>query len=346
MVNVFRISIVSISKFFVFFSTAGVDPMLQPEGLSKTVIDDNRNMAIPTHQRTLTHEVSCSGIGLHSGKDVRLKLKPAPINHGIKFIRKDLPDNPTIPARFNCVVDTSLATVIGMDGAIVSTIEHLMACLAGLSIDNVIVELDSYEVPVMDGSAGPFTRMILEAGIRQQEAERHFFVLKEPIELEQDGKFVGAYPDTSFRITCNIKFEHQLIGNQSCSMEVVDHLFEHEISNARTFGFLHEVENMKRYGLARGGSLDNAVVIDKSDILNEEGLRFRDEFVRHKLLDCIGDFSLLGMPILGHIVTIKSGHAFNHAFLEKFFNKKACWQTRTLPVSSDPAPKTVKSLAI
>lgn len=320
--------------------------MLQPEGFSKTVIDDNTNMAIPTHQRTLTQEVSCSGIGLHSGKDVRLKLKPAPINHGIKFVRKDLPDNPTIPARFNCVVDTSLATVIGMDGAIVSTIEHLMACFAGLSIDNVIVELDSYEVPVMDGSAGPFTRMILEAGIREQEAERHFFVLKKPIELEQDGKFVGAYPDTSFKITCNIKFEHQLIRNQSFSIEVVDHLFEREISNARTFGFLHEVENMKRYGLARGGSLDNAVVIDKSDILNEEGLRFRDEFVRHKLLDCIGDFSLLGMPILGHIVTIKSGHAFNHAFLEKFFNKKACWQTRTLPTSSEPAPKTVKSLAI
>jgi UDP-3-O-[3-hydroxymyristoyl] N-acetylglucosamine deacetylase len=320
--------------------------MLQPEGLSKTVIDDNTNMAIPTHQRTLAQEVSCSGIGLHSGKDVRLKLKPAPINHGIKFVRKDLPDNPTIPARFNCVVDTSLATVIGMDGAIVSTIEHLMACLAGLSIDNVIVELDSYEVPVMDGSAGPFTRMILEAGIRQQEAKRHFFVLKKPIELEQDGKFVGAYPDTSFKITCNIKFEHQLIGNQSCSIEVVDYLFEREISNARTFGFLHEVENMKRYGLARGGSLDNAVVIDKSDILNEEGLRFRDEFVRHKLLDCIGDFSLLGMPILGHIVTIKSGHAFNHAFLEKFFNKKTCWQTQTLPFPPNPAHKTVKSLAI
>jgi UDP-3-O-[3-hydroxymyristoyl] N-acetylglucosamine deacetylase len=303
-------------------------------------------MAIPTHQRTLKQEVSCSGIGLHSGKDVRLKLKPAPINHGIKFVRKDLPDNPTIPARFNCVVDTSLATVIGMDGAIVSTIEHLMACLAGLSIDNVIVELDSYEVPVMDGSAGPFTRMILEAGIQEQQAERHFFVLKKPIELEQDGKFVGAYPDTSFKITCNIKFEHRLIRNQSCSIEVVDHLFEREISRARTFGFLHEVENLKRYGLALGGSLENAVVIDKSDILNEEGLRFRDEFVRHKLLDCIGDFSLLGMPILGHIVTIKSGHAFNHAFLEKFFNKKACWQTQTLPASPNPAPKTVKSLAI
>ena len=303
-------------------------------------------MAIPTHQRTLKQEVSCSGIGLHSGKDVRLKLKPAPINHGIKFVRKDLPDNPTIPARFNCVVDTSLATVIGLDGAIVSTIEHLMACLAGLSVDNVVVELDSYEVPVMDGSAGPFTRMILEAGIREQKAERHFFVVQKPIELEQDGKFVGIYPDTTFKITCNIEFEHHLIRKQSCSIEVVDHIFEREISSARTFGFLHEVENMKRYGLARGGSLDNAVVIDKSNILNKGGLRFRDEFVRHKLLDCIGDFSLLGMPILGHIVTNKSGHAFNHAFLEKFFNKKTCWQTLTMPFPPDPAHKTVKSLAI
>ena len=314
--------------------------------LSKTVIDDIINMAIPTHQRTLDQKVSFSGIGLHSGKEVHLTLKPAPISHGIKFIRKDLPDNPTIPARFNCVVDTSLATVIGLDGAIVSTIEHLMACLAGLSIDNVIVELDSYEVPVMDGSAGPFTRMILEAGIREQKAERHFFVLKKPIELEQDGKFVGVYPDTTFKITCNIEFEHHLIRKQSCSIEVEEHIFEREISSARTFGFLHEVEYMKRCGLARGGSLDNALVIDKSDILNEGGLRYRDEFVRHKLLDCIGDFSLLGMPILGHIVTRKSGHAFNHAFLKKFFNNKTCWQTKTLPFSSDPAHKTVKSLAI
>jgi UDP-3-O-[3-hydroxymyristoyl] N-acetylglucosamine deacetylase len=303
-------------------------------------------MTIPTHQRTLEQSVSCSGIGLHSGKKVNLVLKPAPINHGIKFVRKDLPDNPTIPARFNCVVDTSLATVIGLDGAIVSTIEHLMACLAGLSIDNAIVEIDSYEVPVMDGSAGPFTRMILDAGILEQKAARHFFVLKKPIELEQDGKFVGVYPDTTFKITCNIKFEHHLIRRQSYSIEVVDHIFEREISSARTFGFLQEVEYMKRYGLARGGSLDNAVVIDKSSILNEEGLRYQDEFVRHKLLDCIGDFSLLGMPIIGHIVTKKTGHAFNHAFLKKFFSKKTCWETQTLPFHPDPARKTLKSLAI
>ena len=303
-------------------------------------------MTTPIHQRTLNKAASCSGIGLHSGKTVQLTLKPASINHGIKFVRKDLPDNPSIPARFNCVVDTSLATVIGSNGVIVSTIEHLMACLAGLSIDNAIVELDSYEVPVMDGSAGPFTRMILEAGIRELEAPRHFFMLKEPIELEQDGKFVGAYPDDTFKITCHIEFENPLIRSQSCTIEVVDHVFEREISSARTFGFLHEVEYMKRYGLARGGSLDNAVVIDDNNVLNDEGLRYQDEFVRHKLLDCIGDFSLLGMPILGHIVTRKSGHAFNHAFLERFFSDKASWHTQTFQEPAAVPSKTAKSLAI
>ena len=303
-------------------------------------------MTIPIYQRTLARAVSCSGIGLHSGKSVHLTLKPAPINHGIKFVRKDLPDNPCIPARFNCVVDTSLATVIGSDGVIVSTIEHLMACLGGLSIDNVIVELDSYEVPVMDGSAGPFTRMILDAGIRELKAPRHFFRIKDPIELEQDGKFVGVYPADTFKITCHIEFEHPLIRSQSFTIEVVDHVFEREISSARTFGFLHEVEYMKRYGLARGGSLDNAVVIDENNILNDEGLRYEDEFVRHKLLDSIGDFSLLGMPILGHIVTRKSGHAFNHAFLERFFTEKASWHTQTLPKPAAVASKTAKSLAI
>jgi UDP-3-O-[3-hydroxymyristoyl] N-acetylglucosamine deacetylase len=303
-------------------------------------------MAIPTYQRTLSKNVRFAGIGLHSGKKVDLTLKPAPINYGIKFVRTDLPDNPTIPARFNCVVDTSLATVIGSDGVIVSTIEHLMACLAGLSIDNVVVELNSYEVPVMDGSAGPFTRMIMEAGIQEQAAPRHFFVLKEPIELAQDGKFVGAYPAATFKITCHIDFEHPLIRQQSCSIEVEDRIFEREISSARTFGFLHEVEYMKRYGLARGGSLDNAVVIAENKILNDDGLRYQDEFVRHKLLDCIGDFALLGMPILAHIVTRKSGHAFNHAFLENFFNTKASWQTLTLDRPADLPCGAAKSLAI
>ena len=221
-----------------------------------------------------------------------------------------------------------------------------MATFAGFSVDNVIVELDAYEVPVMDGSAGPFARLITEAGITEQDALRHFFVLKEPIELRMGDKFVGVYPDSTFKITCNIEFDHPLINKQMCSIEVLDRLFEREISYARTFGFLHEVENMKSYGLVRGGSLDNAVVIDKNKILNQDGLRYEDEFVRHKLLDCIGDFSLLGMPILGHIITHKSGHAFNHAFLKRFFTQKESWDTQTLVTSIQPAYNPVKSLAI
>jgi UDP-3-O-[3-hydroxymyristoyl] N-acetylglucosamine deacetylase len=286
-------------------------------------------------QRTLEQPGSCSGIGLHSGKAVNLTIKPAPINYGIKFIRTDLQDNPSINAHFNKVVDTSLATVIGSNGCIVSTIEHLMASFAGLSIDNAMVELDAYEVPVMDGSAGPFIDLIKTAGIKEQPAARHFFVIKEPIVLEEDSKKVAVYPADTFKITCSIEFDHPLIGRQSYEMEISDDVFEAEICRARTFGFLHEVEYMKRYGLARGGSLENAVVIDKHRILNQDGLRYSDEFVRHKILDCLGDFSLLGMPILGHLVVEKSGHAFNHAFLEKFFSEKRSWETRIVPGYSD-----------
>jgi UDP-3-O-[3-hydroxymyristoyl] N-acetylglucosamine deacetylase len=294
-------------------------------------------MLIPTQQRTVGRKVSCSGIGLHSGKPVNLTIKPAPVNYGIKFVRSDLANTPIIPARFNCVVDTSLSTVIGADGVIVSSIEHLMACLAGLSVDNAIIELDAYEVPAMDGSAGPFAKMITKAGITEQEAPRHFFVLSEPIELKENGKFVGAYPEKTFKITCNIEIDHPLIQKQTCTIEVLEHIFECEVSSARTFGFLHEVEYMKKFGLTHGGSPDSAVMIDATDILNEEGLRFEDEFVRHKLLDCIGDISLLGMPILAHIVVEKSGHAFNHAFLEKFFAQKDSWHTQTLPYDNDTA---------
>lgn len=303
-------------------------------------------MKIPMIQQTVARTIHCSGIGLHSGRAVNLKIKPAPVNHGIKFMRTDLPDKPVIPARFNFVVDTSLATVIGLNGAIVSTIEHLMASLAGLSIDNVIIELDAYEVPVMDGSAGPFAQIILDAGISQQAAARHFFVLKEPVELKRDGKFVGVYPDSTFRITCNIDFDHPVIRKQTCSIEVLEHQFACEVSRARTFGFLGEVKKLIRDGLARGGSLDNAVVVDKRDIINTDGLRYEDEFVRHKLLDCIGDFSLLGMPILGHIMTHKSGHAFNHAFLEKFFFQKQSWVIKSPPDADHIPPNRSKSLAI
>lgn len=287
-------------------------------------------MTLPKNQRTLADVVRCRGIGLHSGQEVVMIIHPAPENHGIKFMRADLPDKPIIPARFNCVVDTSLATVVGSNGIIVSTIEHLMACLCGLAIDNALIELSAYEIPVMDGSAAPFAETIMAAGIEDQEAPRHFFHLRKPIMLEKDGRSVTAYPDSTFRITCEIDFDHPVIKRQSCSIEVSDTAFQCEISNARTFGFLREVKLLRNYGLARGGSLDNAIVVDDDDILNAEGLRFEDEFVRHKLLDCIGDFSLLGMPLLAHIVTRKSGHAFNHAFLKKFFETRDAWDTLTL----------------
>lgn len=297
-------------------------------------------------QRTVLKPVSFSGVGVHSGKKVNLTIKPAPINHGIKFVRTDLPNKPSISANFNMVVDTSLATVIGYDGFIVSTIEHLMASFAGFSIDNAIVELDAYEVPIMDGSAGPFISHIKASGIKEQLGPRYFFVIKEPIELEEDGKFVGVYPASKFKITCTIYYDHSLIREQSYSIDVSDQVFEKEICRARTFGFLQEIEYFKKYGFARGGSLDNVIVIDENDILNKDGLRFPDEFVRHKILDCIGDFSLLGIPILGHVIVNKSGHSFNHAFLKKFFENKKSWETRIIHDINELPLFQPKSLAI
>lgn len=282
-------------------------------------------------QRTISRSVNCSGVGVHSGRNVTLKIRPAPVNHGIKFIRTDLQDSPGIAARFNRVVDTSLATVIGVDGFIVSTIEHLMACFAGLSIDNALVEVDGHEMPIMDGSAAPFARLMLDAGIVEQDALRCVLVIKKPICLESDGKSVSILPFPSYKITCSIEFDHPLIQRQTFSAEITEDIFADEISSARTFGFFHEVEQLKRFGLAKGGSLDNAIVMDKNGVLNPGGLRFQDEFVRHKLLDCIGDFSLLGLPLMGHVVTHKSGHAFHHAFLEKIFSEKSSWETFVVP---------------
>ena len=282
------------------------------------------------HQQTINKPVSCSGVGVHSGKTVHLTIKPAPVNHGIRFVRIDLPGRPGVTAHFNNVVDTSLATVIGAEGCIVSTVEHLMASFTGMSIDNAIIDVDAYELPIMDGSAGPFTALIKSAGTLRQEGRKCYFKVKEPISLSENGKSVNVYPAAEFRITCTIAYDHPLIGTQTCDFVIGCETFEKEICSARTFGFLHEVEMMKRYGLARGGSLDNAVVIDKDRVLNEGGLRYPDEFVRHKMLDCIGDFALIGMPIMGHVVASKSGHAFNHAFIEKFFKEKGSWETGTL----------------
>lgn len=286
-------------------------------------------MPIRTRQQTLATPIFCSGVGVHSGKNATLTLKPAPENHGIRFFRTDLPGTQGIPALFSRVVDTSLATVIGENGVIVSTIEHLMATFAGMGIDNARVELDNYEMPIMDGSAAVFAEKIQQAGILSQSAPRSLFVVTRPIEIADGDKFVGVYPDESFRITCTIEFPTPVIGRQTMSIDLDEDRFAKEIAPARTFGFLHEVAFMKQLGLGRGGSLESAVVVDGNTIVNEEGLRFSDEFVRHKLLDCIGDFSLIGMPIRGHIKTVKSGHLFNHRFITEFFNNRNCWETLT-----------------
>jgi len=287
-------------------------------------------MGITYHQRTIAKPVSFTGVGVHSGKTVNLTVKPAPENSGINFRRVDLPTQPYIRAHFNRVVDTSLATVIGEDGCIVSTIEHLMASFAGMSIDNAVAELDDYEMPIMDGSAALFAQSIREAGIIEQKAPRIYFAAVSPIKLEKDGKSVCLYPADHMEITCTIKFDHPIINTQTYSINLTEENFEQEISRARTFGFLHELELMKFYGLAKGGALDNAVVLDENSVVNEEGLRYPDEFVRHKILDCLGDFSLLGLPILGHVELFKSGHHFNHEFLKEFFLQKSSWKTTTL----------------
>jgi len=282
------------------------------------------------NQQTLLKPVSCQGVGLHSGHTVNLTLKPGEPNQGVKFIRTDLPGKPEISAIFQRVVDTSLATVIGSEGAIVSTTEHLMAALNGFGIDNIVVEMDDYEVPIMDGSAKVFAELIQEAGVIQQESAKVFFVIKSKLEAKEGDKRVILEPYDGFKITCTIDFNHPLIGYQEFALDITPDLFASEIAPARTFGFVHELDMMRKFGLAKGGSLDNAIVVDQDKVLNEDGLRFENEFVRHKILDCIGDFSLLGMPVCGHLHIHKSGHAFHHLFLETFFSRKDCWKTETL----------------
>lgn len=299
-------------------------------------------MSLYYHQHTVAKPVVCAGIGMHSGKAVHLTIRPAPVNHGIRFVRIDLADSPSVTAHFNMVVDTSLATVIGYDGFIVSTIEHLMAAFSGLGVDNALVEVDSYEMPIMDGSASEFVAAIKSAGLREQASPRYYFAVTEPISLEEGEKSMVIFPSDTFTVSCSIEYPHPLIQQQSFTADLDSRTFAKDISGARTFGFLEEYEYLKSFGFAKGGSLDNVVVLNREGILNEGGLRFPDEFVRHKILDCMGDLFLLGMPILGHVVAKRSGHAFNNAFLKTIFSQKQAWETRLL----DDQPSVSKALAI
>jgi len=277
-------------------------------------------------QTTVLNTVSCSGVGLHTGIHCNLKIRPAGPDRGIIFIRKDLPKKVRIRAHIDNVVDAALATTLGQDGVRVSTVEHLMAAFAGLGIDNAKVELDGPEVPIMDGSSEPFNNLLKKAGIHAQKKVKRFVIIKRPVTVTDGDRQATLLPSRDFKISYTIDFKHPLISNQYYLIQISNGNFEREICSARTFGFLKEYEMLKAKGFARGGSLDNAVVVDESRVINEGGLRFSDEFVRHKILDSIGDLWLVGAQVIGHFIGYKSGHTLNHKLIRKLLAHEDWWE--------------------
>jgi UDP-3-O-[3-hydroxymyristoyl] N-acetylglucosamine deacetylase len=261
---------------------------------------------------------------LHSGNKVTLCLKPAPADYGIRFQRSDL-GGLEVPATVTHIGGNQLQTGLTREAVSVETVEHLLAALTALGIDNVIVELNSPEVPIMDGSAAPFVYLILnEAGVKKLTAPKKFLKVLRPISLSHGDKRIALYPSDHFKVTYSISFDHPLIRHQSRTMRITDETFVEEIAPARTFGFLKEVEMLRQRGLALGGSLDNAIVLGETGALN--ALRFEDEFVRHKILDAIGDLSLVGYPVIGHLVAHRAGHALHTAFAAKILEQADCWK--------------------
>jgi UDP-3-O-[3-hydroxymyristoyl] N-acetylglucosamine deacetylase len=273
---------------------------------------EEEGLVVSFHQKTIRNEVRSCGIGLHSGERIDLVLRPAGPDSGVIFVRGDLPSRPAIEASAECVVDTTLATSLGSNGTRISTIEHLMAAVAGMGIDNLEIEVGGAEVPIMDGSAAPFVSMLKTAGTVTQRAVKKFIRVDRPFRVQDGDKFVEILPSHRTTISYSIDFHHPMLADQDISIELNEANFEKSIARARTFGFLKDAEYLRRNGLALGASLENAVVLDEHRILNEEGLRYPDEFVRHKVLDFIGDLALLGHPLMGECLVHKSGHAFNH----------------------------------
>ena len=282
-------------------------------------------------QRTLKTTVRATGVGLHTGEKVAMALRPAPIDTGIVFCRSDLPGNPAIPARALNVTSTTMATVIEKNGARVSTVEHLMSAFAGLGIDNAFVDVSAEEVPIMDGSAGTFVFLIQSAGIEEQAAAKRYIRVLKKVEIAQGDKKVGLEPFNGFKIAFTIEFSHPVFDASTTTVEVdfAEVSFIREISRARTFGFTQDVEAMRSRGLGRGGSLDNAVVIDDFRVLNVDGLRMDDEFVKHKALDAVGDLYLLGHPLIGAFYGHKSGHALNNLLVRKLLADASAWEEVT-----------------
>src|SRR3979409_1570824 len=265
-------------------------------------------------QRTLRRQISCVGIGLHSGHKVNLTLRPAPADFGIRFRRTDL-GNHEVPATVHHLLGIRLATGLARNEVSVETVEHLLAALVSIGIDNVIVELNSPEVPIMDGSASPFVYLIQEAGVKRLATPRKYLKIVRPIAISRGDKRIALYPSDHFKVTYSISYDHPLLRHQSRTLRITEESFVEEVAPARTFGFLKEVEMLRQNGLALGGSLDNAIVLGETGVLN--ALRFEDEFVRHKILDVIGDLALVGYPIIGHLVAHRGGHALHTAFAAK-----------------------------
>lgn len=288
-------------------------------------------------QRTLKKQVSATGVGLHSGEKVTITLKPAAIDTGIVFRRADLPGQPTIQALPEAVKDTRMCSALEQHGARVATVEHLMSALAGLGVDNIEVVVTASEIPIMDGSSGPFVYLLQQAGIVEQNAAKKFIQIIKTVEVVEGDKWVRFEPYNGFKMDFTIDFAHPVFehSGKNVKIDFGDNTYIKEISRARTFGFMHEVEYLRANGLARGGSLDNAIVLDEYRILNADGLRYEDEFAKHKVLDAIGDLYMLGHPLLANFVAYKSGHALNNALLRAVLADDSAWQYVTFEDEQD-----------
>jgi UDP-3-O-[3-hydroxymyristoyl] N-acetylglucosamine deacetylase len=276
-------------------------------------------------QQTISRPVRCTGIGLHSGGRVCLSLLPAPRDSGIVFIRKDIDGGVKVDALIKNIRPALLSTVVGVDGVQVQTTEHVLAAATGLGIDNLYIEVDAPELPVMDGSAAPFVRMILDAGIVSQDRHRSFLKIVRPVEVSDGDKSVSIHPALLSSITYTIDYDHPMIRRQDYLYHDSPDAFMCEIAPARTFGFLRDVEALWDAGLGLGGSLQNTLILSDEGLLNEDGLRFADEFVRHKILDLIGDMALLGLPFIGEILAVRSGHALHARLVDKILESRENW---------------------
>jgi len=297
-------------------------------------------------QRTLKSLISASGVGLHTGRKVRITLRPAAIDTGIVFRRIDLGSPVDIPARADAVGETRLSSCLVRGEAKIYTVEHLMSALGGLGVDNAYVDLDGPEVPIMDGSAAPFVLLLQQAGLVEQAAPKKFLRIKSTVEVTDGDKFARFEPYEGYRLSFSIDFKHPVIdrSTQSVAIDFAETSYLKEIARARTFGFMHEVEDLRESGLALGGGLDNAVVLDEYRVLNADGLRFADEFIRHKLLDAIGDLYLTGKPLLGSFTAHKSGHALNNQLVRALLADSSAFEVVSFDRAED-APAGILRLA-